>query len=80
MPKRSPQLLPLSGVVKVFDFIKKGVKNQMLRVLRSTAKNKSIREIVKKGKKFVLLFAIAPKTANVTATVDLVKMKKMGLW
>ena len=80
MPKTSYNVLPLSEKVKVLELMKK--KKSYVEVSEIYSKNKSIHSIVKKKK--CASFAIALKTAKITARVDdkcSVKVEKaLDLW
>ncbi|XP_042322498.1 tigger transposable element-derived protein 1-like [Sceloporus undulatus] len=84
MRKRSRKVLPLSEKMKVLDLIRKENKSYA-EVAKLYSKNESsIREIVKKENEIRASFAVAPQTAEMTATVRnkcLVKMEKaLSLW
>ena len=84
MPKRSRKVLPLIEKVKVLDLVRKE-KKSYAEVAKIYGKNESsIREIMKKEKEIRASFAVAPRTAKVTATVRdecIVKMEEaLDLW
>ena len=84
LPKRSRKVLPLIEKVKVLDLVRKE-KKSYAEVAKIYGKNESsIREIMKKEKEIRASFAVAPRTAKVTATVRdecIVKMEEaLDLW